>query len=296
MTSAFRCAFLFTCITAMLSTAVSQNMPSAAPTVEVRLQMNWWTDQSARYPRVAVVRLDPLDGKGGAQILRVSESSTSIARLAPGRYQLTTTSPLTFERQAYGWSIELPLVSAVNYVKLSTENAVRLAPGEVVEAVVADASGLRTVVVSNARENEADARRQITKLLRVWITSLKSRSISAQMSCYAPRVAYLEQVNLSREQLEMRKRKQLNSYTRIQRLDLDDVDMEMTASKALASAVKSWVFSNDEAEWRGHVLVNFEFAKVDGRWVITSEQERPVPVPSLRAPSAVAVSRASVDR
>jgi hypothetical protein len=272
-----------------LSSAQTPN-PSSK-TVEVRFQLSWWADLGTAYPRAVNVRLDPLDGSGQSQILRLSESSTIIARVVPGRYQLTSITPLSYQHSAYGWTIELPLIAAVNYVALSQENAVRIAPGTELEPVVAGASA-RT---ATADETKSDA--EIAALLNRWVGSIKSRSLNAQMSCYAPQLAnYLQAGSVSRGQVELQKKKMFNVYTSIRRLELADIDITLHGTRAVANAVKSWDFSNGEADWHGRTLVSFGLERIDSHWVITSEQEYAASTPTVQAQPRLAVSRASADQ
>jgi hypothetical protein len=132
----FRCACTSVLLIMLPWLGSAQVATPEPPRVEVRLEMSWPTAPGSPLPLTAWVRLDPLDRPGPAPTLRVSESSITILQLAPGRYQLTTTTPLTYNQQAYGWSIELPLVSAVNHVRLSQENAVRLARDNGIEQPV----------------------------------------------------------------------------------------------------------------------------------------------------------------
>jgi hypothetical protein len=257
--------------------------------------MSWWTDSGHKYPVVALVRLDPLDVTGPAQTLRVSESSTSVIRLAPGRYQLTTTSPLSYNRQSYGWSIELPLIAPVNHVRLSQENAVRLAPQVGIEPGIpyaTDAPGGRS---TKPHGDEADDRAQITALLTRWVASWKSRSLQAQMSCYGPRLAnYLQQGSVSREQVQRQKQKMLQLY-KVTRLYLSSIELNLHGSEAVATGVKSWDFRNDEVDSRGRSLVSLGLAKLDSRWVIISEQEYTIPAAVSTKPH-LATSRAPVEQ
>ena len=248
------------------------------PRVEVRLEMSWPTAPGSPHPQTAWVRLDPLDRPGPALTLRVSESSTTILRLPSGRYQLTTTTPLTYNQQAYGWSIELPLVSPVNHVRLSQENAVRLARDNGLEPAITAASAALNSHSADTLEDDADARAQIMSLLNIWITSLKSRSLKMQMACYAPRlVNYLQQGSLTRKQVEMQKQKMLRLYTQIRRLQLSNVVISVQGSEAVATVIKSWDFSNNEIDWRGRTLVDLGLSKINSGWMITSEQESAVP-------------------
>jgi ketosteroid isomerase-like protein len=210
--------------------------------------------------------------------------------LAPGRYQLTTTAPLTYNGQAYGWSIELPLTAPVNYVRLSQENAVRLAPQNGIEPALREATLAQGTAGSKPGGDEAEARAQINALLNRWVASVKSRSLQTQMSCYAPQLtSYLQQGSLSRAQLEARKQKMLTAYTSTH-LDLSNIELSIHGSQAVANAIKSWDFSNNEVDSRGRTLLSLGLAKLDGRWLIISEQEYAVPAPSRNAPPRLAAS------
>jgi hypothetical protein len=112
------------------------------------------------------------------------------------------------------------------------------------------------------------------------------------MSCYAPRLAnYLGQQNVSRQQVLAQKRKLLRLYTQIRRLELNDINLRVGSGQATVSAVESWNFSNDEVDWHGRAMVDFELAKINSRWVITSERERPVAERSTTVRQAAESSR-----
>ncbi len=282
----------------MAAFASAQDKPATSAIVEVRIQISWWMEPSRQHPLVTSVTLEPLDHKSVTQNLRLSENSTSIVRLPAGRYQVVTTSPVLIGKQAYGWSIEVPLFAPVNYIRLSQENAVKVTMDDAIEAVPASLGQPMATPAANDIAAE-QARVQIMALLHRWTTSLKSRNLPAQMSCYAPQLAtYHAQRNVSREQVQLQKQKLLRLYPQIRRLELSDIDLRVGATEATLSAIKTWNFSNDEVDWQGRALIDLEFAKINSRWVITSERERPVPersvprciVGSKLCPSVVAKS------
>jgi hypothetical protein len=289
---AFRFASLLALLIFLLGTGSAQNLSPTAASVEVQLQVSWWPDAASDHPRVIVVRLDPLQGGEPAQTVRVSESSTAIIRVAPGRYQLTTISPLISARQAFGWSIELPLVSPINNVRLSPENAVRLARGDDLNA--AALSGSLPRPVSAASSSDADARRQITALLDKWVNSWGSRNLSAQLSCYGLRLtSYLQQGSVSREQVRQQRQQQLRAYT-VQHLELSNLEIQIAGPQATATAIKSWTFSNSEVVSHGRSLIHLGLAKIDSGWLITSEQEYAAPANFSASPRGVLVSNSDV--
>ncbi len=274
MLHAFRCTAIEAILLVMATLAAAQDKTPVPTTVEVRVQMGWLVDPSRKHPLVALVALEPLDRKGDPQSLRISENTTVIVRVAAGRYQLMTTSPMVTNGRAYGWSIEVPLVAPVNYIRLSQENAVWLDMDDAIEAAASPGARLPAT--------DADAPVQITALLKRWIASFKSRNLQAQMSCYAPRLTvYHEQRNVSREQVQLQKGRLLRLYTQIRRFDLSEVDIKMDAGRATVSAIETWNFANDEVVWRGRALIDLELAKNTFRWVIASERERPIPERSV---------------
>ena len=274
MLHAFRCTAIEAILLVMTTLAAAQDKTPVPTTVEVRVQMGWLVDPSRKHPLVALVALEPLDRKGDPQSLRISENTTVIVRVAAGRYQLMTTSPMVTNGRAYGWSIEVPLVAPVNYIRLSQENAVWLDMDDAIEAAASPGARLPAT--------DADAPVQITALLKRWIASFKSRNLQAQMSCYAPRLTvYHEQRNVSREQVQLQKGRLLRLYTQIRRFDLSEVDIKMDAGRATVSAIETWNFANDEVVWRGRALIDLELAKNTFRWVIASERERPIPERSV---------------
>ena len=244
--------------------------------VEVRLQLSWWDAPAHTHLRQATVVVEPLAAQGDPRTIRLVENTTSIASLAPGRYQLTTTTPLVVDGQAYGWSIELPLLEPVNTVRLTQENAVRLNVADFVAPHVAGLTPASTAP-SSSQPDEGD-RRQIKALLDRWAAALRSRNLNSLMSCYAPRLtSYNQQTNVSRNQVQLQKSKLLHTFTHVRSFDLSSVDVSVSNGQAKGTAIKTWFFSNEDATWHGRAEVYFEFAQRNSHWVITSERERPIP-------------------
>ncbi len=240
--------------------------------------MNWRSEPLRGQPPAAIVVLTPIGHQGIAQKLRLTSTSTAIARLAPGRYQLTTTAPLIVDRQAYGWNIELALVDPVNNIRLSQENAVRLEVGDVIEPAARHVLPANAPAAPTHTRAEINPESQIVALLNRWAASLRARDLRTHMSCYAPQLArYYQQRNVSWRQVEAQKRKLLQLYTQLRSLELRDINVTIDGEQAAATAVRKWDFTNHEVESRGTVLVNFEFTQIGSRWVITSEWQGPVP-------------------
>ncbi len=251
-----------------------QPRASANGNVEVRLELSWFKGSS--HLREATVILQPLTTKGEPQRIRVVESITSVATLPPGRYQLTTVEPLVNNRQPYGWSIELPLLAAVNTVRLSPENAVRLHAGDFVQPEVVP--GKRPSITPVSSGLNADARQMITALLDRWAASLRSRNLNSLMACYAPTLATDNgRTNVSREQVQAAKRDLLRTYDHVERFDLSNIELSPEGTTLHATAVKSWSFSNADVVSRGRSRVYFEFVQVNSRWAIASESDQPLP-------------------
>lgn len=262
--------FIPVLILASATCALTQAVAPSSPTVELRIQMNW--NAALGDHDAAVVVLDPADHSYAPQQLRLTLSSTATVRLAPGRYQLTTTTPLVIGRQAYGWNIELALFGPVNDVTLSRENAVRLYAGDVIEPASPH------LVATNSPATTGDARAQLTALLNRWTASLRARDLRAQMSCYAPQLPrYLERRNVSWAQVQTQKRKSFDLYTEIRVLELRDIDLTIGQGQAAATAVMRWDFTDHEVESRGNAVVNFEFVQTGSRWLIASEWRSPAP-------------------
>ncbi len=255
--------------------ALGQANPTKAATVELRIQLNWSAPSSA-HP--ATIVLAPADHTGLQQELRLSLTSDITVRVLPGRYQLTTTTPLVIDRQAYGWNVELALFDPVNVVRLSQENALRVEKGDVIEPASTHVlSPVAAPVAAADAPAGVNARAQIAAVLNRWVASFRARDLRGQMSCYAPQLArYLQQRNVSSFQLRAEKRKQIELYTQVRRFELSDIGLTLDGSHADATAVKSWDLTNHEVESRGNALVHFEFAQLGSRWVITSEWESPM--------------------
>lgn len=238
--------------------------------------MSWGPALSGK-PEATVV-LNPADHSAAPQQLRLTLTSATILKLAPGRYQLTTTTPLMTGHRAYGWNIELALFDPVNYVRLSQENAVRVAAGDVIEPASPHLVTAKAPAAPRDASSEVDARPQIIALLNRWAASLRARELRAHMSCYAPRLArYFQQRNVSWAQVQTHKRKLLELYTQIRMLDLSDIDVTIDHAQASGAAIMKWDFTNHEVESRGKAPLHFEFAQMGSRWLITSEWQGPVP-------------------
>ncbi len=256
---------------ALAESATAQSKPTAPnTTVELRIELTWWSASSGGGPRKTTMTLQSLDSNETTNTVQVSEGVTTIIRLRRGRYQLTTINPVVVNGQAYGWSIELPLVESTNQLRLSQENAVRLSSaGMAYEQNVL--LGPPTAVTPTAGD---DTRAQISALLSRWTASLKSHDLKGQMSCYAPRLAtYFRQHNVSRERVEQDKQNLFQRYPSIRRLELSNIQITNKAGQPEATAVKTWIFSGGEADWRGQAITYFSFQKVRGRWTISSETE-----------------------
>ena len=225
----------------------------------------------------AEVVLESANHSVAPQQLQLTLSSAATVRLAPGRYQLTTTTPLVIGRQAYGWNIELALFEPVNKVRLSQENAVRLAAGDIIEPASPRLLAAKAPTAT-ADGTAIDARAQLIALLHRWAASLRARNLRMQMSCYAPQLPrYLERRNVSWAQVQAQKRRLFDLYTQIRMLDLSDVDLTIDGSRAAATALMRWDFDNHEVESRGNAQVNFEFTQIGSKWVIVSEWQGPAP-------------------
>jgi hypothetical protein len=260
-----------------LQPSIAQSKPpnTSNAIVKLRLRLSWWNSWSRVGPLRTTVTLQPLDSKRAPDTIEVREDATTLIELPRGRYQLTTISPMVINRQAYGWSIELPLVESSTDLELSQENAVRLSQAEI--ATAGDTSLLpRPGAAGGTRldTSNADTRAQIYALLNRWTSSLKSGDLKAQMSCYAPQLAnYSRLHNVSRERVRQEKQSLLLRYPNIRRLDLSNIQVSADRSQPQATAIKTWSFSGREAEWRGQAMIHFMFQKVNGRWAISSEQE-----------------------
>jgi len=254
----------------------AQSTPPTAPsaTVELRIQLSWWGASSRSGPRRTTMALQPLDSHEAAGTVQVSEDATTVIKLTRGRYQLTTINPIVVNGQAYGWSIELPLIESTNELRLSQENAVRLSSAGIANArnISSGSSGPAPPPAATADD---ETRAQIAALLRRWTSSLKSHNLKAQMSCYAPRLAtYFRQHNVSREWVQQDKQSLLQRYPKIRQLDLSDVQITTNASQPEATAVKTWSFGGGETDWHGQAITYFVFQKVGSRWAISSEREQ----------------------
>lgn len=261
----------------LVESAIAQSQPpnTSNAIVKLRVRLSWWSSSSRIGPLRTTVTLQPLDTNGPASTVQVREGATAVIELPRGRYQLTTISPMVVDRQAYGWSIELPLVESTNELQLSQENAVRLSQAEISNAGDISLLPAPGTGASGKRDtSDADTRTQISALLSRWTSSLKSRDLKAQMACYAPQLAtYSRQHNVSRERVRQDKQSFLLRYPKIRRLDLSNIQITTEGSQPEATAVKTWSFGGGETEWRGQVTIYFMFQKVNGRWAISSERE-----------------------
>ncbi len=268
------------------ATAQSQPPNPSNAIVKLRIQLSWSGESSRAGPLRTTVTIQPLDSNGAADMVQVREGAPTVVELPRGRYQLTTISPTVIKGQAYGWSIELPLVESINELQLSQENAVRISPAD-----IANAGAISLVpepAAGGSVRPDADTRAQISALLSRWTSSLKAHDLRAQMSCYAPQLTtYLRQHNVSRERVRQEKQSFFLRYPKIRQFDLSNLQITTAGSQPEATAVKTWSFGGGETEWRGQAIIHFTFQKVEGRWAISSEQEH-LTVPSQAGPEASA--------
>ena len=270
------CCLVTALLLASATNAAAQAVQPNPPTVEVRIHLTW--DPALNSHESAVVVIEPATHSTAPQQLRLTPSSGATVRLAPGRYQLTTTTPLVIGHQAYGWNIELALFDPVNNIQLSQENAVRLAAGDVIEPASPHLQTANAPATMPDSSTAVDARSQLLALLNRWTDSLRARDLRTQMSCYAPHLPrYLERRNVSWTQLQTQKRRLFDLYTQIRVLNLSDIDLTISQDQAEATAVMKWDFTDHEVESRGNAQVNFEFEQIGSRWLITSEWQGPPP-------------------
>jgi hypothetical protein len=210
-----------------------------------------------------------------ARTIEVKEGAATVIELLRGRYQITTISPVTISGQAYGWSIELPLVEPLNQVQLSQENAVRLSRAEIAHAGESTLFPGRGVDSFTAHDSsDADTHAQISALLGKWMSSLRAGDLKMQMSCYATQLAtYRGQRNVSRERVRQQKERLLLRYPSNRRVSLSNIQIKTRVSEADATALKTWAYAGTETEWRGQSTIYFVFQKINGRWMINSEWE-----------------------
>jgi hypothetical protein len=257
------------------ASAQRQSATVSNASVKLRIQLSWWPASSTGGPLRTTATLQPLDSNVAARTLEVKEGTATVIELPRGRYQITTTSAVTINGQAYGWSIELPLVEPTNEVQLSQENAVRLSRAEIANA------GDLTVLPGTAVDSftgydtsDAGSREQISALLSKWTSSLRHGDLKMQMTCYTPKLAtYKGQHNVSREQVRQEKERLLVRYPSNRRVSLSNVQIKTGVSQADATALKTWDFTGTETQWRGQAIIYFVFQKIGGRWMISSEWE-----------------------
>jgi ketosteroid isomerase-like protein len=255
----------------------AQTSPQQPSTVQVRIQMSWWGG-APNDAASAIVTLDPITHQTPPRTVRVSSGSVAVLQLAPGRYQLITTEPVVSGRQAWGWNIELALFDAVNDIRLSPENAVRLEAGDRIEPKNSSPLLASASATPSHTAPPPAAKQQIVALLKDWAASLQAHDLKAHMACYAPELArYLQQRNVSSREIQAQKRKQLQLYTQSIHVQLSDIDLSIDGGQAMGTALENWRFASPEVQSRGRVLVSFEFAQIDSRWLITSEWQQAVP-------------------
>ena len=257
--------------------------------------MSWLTKPARGHPLVTTVVLEPIDYSGDSHKLQLTNTSASVLKLPPGRYQLTTTAPVVVDRQAYGWNIELALFERVNRVRLSQENAVRLEIGDIIQPASMNGDTEKASAPASPAPVATGPRAQILALLDRWATSIQARNLRTLMSCYAPDLArYLQQQNVSWEQVEAAKRKLLEQYPQVRQMQLSDIDLTIDEGQAVGTAVKKWDLANRDVESRGAALVTFRFAQIDSQWVITAEWEQVIPAESRRKAGAGAVLESAI--
>jgi hypothetical protein len=270
--------------------SVAQNAISGATTVEVRIQLSWSAQPAQGHPLAATVVLQPTDHSGIPRHVQLTTASPAVLELNPGRYQLTATTPLVIDRRAYGWDVELALYDRVNDVRLSQENAVRVGIGDLIEPASLNSATAKPPASKSDTASAAEVKAQIIALLNRWVTSIQARDLRAHMFCYAPELArFLQQRNVSWAQVRAERQKLLRLYPQVRQMQLSDINLTIANGQAVGTAIKKWSFANDDVDWRGAALVNFAFAQIDSRWVITSEWERAIPLESRNATKATSL-------
>lgn len=260
--------------TLLVGSLAAQERPTAAQTGEVRLRirLDLPTDSSNATPRSTILQVQPLDSNTAPATIHVSEGATTLVTLPPGRYQITSTTPVPIEGHAVGWDIELPVLGAETELQLSQQNAVRVSPFGNLEPGAQDESASGTG--SSAQPVDADTQAQIQQLLNRWVGSIKARDLNEQMSCYAPTLSrYFLKQNVSKQEVRRDKQRFLERYPNIRELALQDVKITSVNGQPEVTAVKSWDFGGQK-DWTGQVLTHLIFQRESGKWVITSERER----------------------
>jgi hypothetical protein len=224
-------------------------------------------------PRQTTIRLQPLDWKSEPASGNVSEDATTVVKLPPGRYQVTSMQPVPVNGNHVGWDLEVPVIEPVNKLRLSQENAVRVSPFGVGETEQGDNAAAPSTSPSEGSV-DSGTRAQIEELLKRWTSSLQARDLETQMSCYAPRLdTYFRSHNVSREEVRQDKQRFLQRYPEIRQLSLSNVQINTRSGNPEVTALKSWDFGGRK-DWVGQVITHLTLEREDGRWVISSERER----------------------
>jgi hypothetical protein len=218
------------------------------------------------------LQIQPLDTKSAPSSVRVTEGTTTLVSLPAGRYQITSTAPVSIEGHAAGWDIELPVTSSGTELELSQQNAVRVSPFGNLDAGTQAQLASETTAGSQAVDSETQA--QVQQLLSRWVDSLKAHDLNAQMSCYASTLSrYFLKQNVTKQEVRRDKERFLRRYPDIRELAVRDVKIASVNGHPEVTAVKSWDFGGQK-DWTGHVLTHLTLERQNGRWVIASERER----------------------
>jgi hypothetical protein len=276
--------FLMLAIGFSCSSLVSQTIPASqasdAGQVAVRISVASWGSRLAKPVPETTMILRPLSLPGAPQTITVKAGEVKALTVPPGRYQLTTTTPLQMDGQSYGWDLELPLTQSVNDVELSLSNAVVLnampQPANLPSAEVKEIQPV-TPAGSSVPADE-DTRVQITALLHKWVEAVKARDLDAQMSCYAPQLTtYYLRHNVPRSEIRLDKKRFFQRYPQIREIKISN--LKITGSdQPEATFLKTWNFGGIGSDWRGQVTSHLSFTRASGKWVISSESERLVQV------------------
>lgn len=107
-----------------------------------------------------------------------------------------------------------------------------------------------------------------------WSSSYESLDLEYGMGYYADTVDYYKGGRVGKGRVRTDKQAAFDAYDTI-KFDISNVNItpDATGEKATAVFDKEWLFENSEKTNSGKVQQQLQFAKMDGKWKITSEKD-----------------------
>lgn len=126
---------------------------------------------------------------------------------------------------------------------------------------------------TNTTSGDPDAKNSVTRQLYAWRSAMVSRDLDSYMANYADTVDFYTKRGISRSTVRADKARAFAAYdSMIVNVSNVDVAVGSTSDTAIVTFDKEWTFSGRDTS-RGKVRSRFEFRRINGRWLITSERD-----------------------